>query len=70
MCEYCKKTDQEFLIEDDKNSYYACLINPTPISQRKHNGDGRIGTLKVVVGDLHEVEIPIAYCPICGRKLT
>ena len=74
-CKFCNfHSDDQELIFDGYHSglnIEACLIPPSPISMRK-NPD-KPAQLQVVTEDekhtFHKFEIPITYCPICGRKL-
>ena len=54
------------------------IIDPSPISKRRHHEDGLNGELQVLTefrtdDDADQmdvmVSVPIAYCPFCGRKL-
>jgi hypothetical protein len=56
----------------------AQIIDPNPISKRRHHEDGLKGELQVLTefrtdedADQMDVmvSVPIAYCPFCGRKL-
>ena len=75
--EYCRCCDfdknEGFVYTGDQNGLgiECCLIKPSPISKRK-NPDAP-ALMQILTEDengvFHQFEIPVAYCPVCGRKL-
>ena len=67
MCKYCnheKETNPDLLVDDSDLMAYIGSISP--ILKKKH--PECTGELQVCFSD-ETAEIPINYCPICGRKL-
>ena len=52
----------------------ASIVLPTPISERRHKEDGLTSLIAVYYADdkrrVTNIQIPIRYCPICGRDLS
>lgn len=51
----------------------ACIIPPTPISKRRHKDDGYVSTIDVYFADdkrrVTNINIPVKYCPMCGKEI-
>jgi len=87
MCKFCEKyvhtneygTDEQMVdpLYENEEGDMACIVEPSPISKRKHEKDGLTAELQVSLAPDYNLSrhaeflyIPIRYCPICGRDLT
>lgn len=75
MCKFCEKYikdgkphNQEPIFDCPELGEMACIIESTPISRRKHEDDGLVACI-VIATPLEDFQIPIKYCPICGKQI-
>ena len=76
MCNFCEpyKHDDDslsvdLLFDQPQLDYLACVIGPTPISRRQEKVSKRTASIQIHT-PLDNFNIPIRYCPICGKDLN
>ena len=61
-------------VNSEDTETIASIVLPTPISKRRHEDDGLTSLIEVYYADdkrrVTHIQIPIRYCPICGRDLS
>jgi hypothetical protein len=78
MCKFCepyKHNDEDdslsvdLLFDQPQLDYLACVIGPTSISRRQGEESKRTASIQIHT-PLDNFNIPIRYCPVCGKDLN
>lgn len=60
-------------IDINETENIACIVEPTPISMRRHKEDGLTSSINIYFADdkrrVSNFWIPIKYCPMCGKEI-
>lgn len=75
MCNFCEPYKHEDgwiqadpLYDEPFLDYLACIIGETPISRRQGKENKRTASIQIHT-PLDDFNIPIRFCPICGKDL-
>jgi hypothetical protein len=75
MCNFCEpykhedeSTCVDLLCDFPELNYMACIKGETPISKRREAESKRTSSISIHT-PLDDFDIPIRYCPICGKDL-